>query len=169
MKKKTLGEIVHETLENNTLEDDVREYGKVMGRDILKDIWRVVYESQSHDLYKNRDFYIVATFLSERMANNMPKPVIWARRSAPTPVYKQNVWKYHHLSGSLELLWSIPDKLTYYYLIRNYDKLPEDHKQRAQFCILMENGQMLEWVKKENGEKIDGVIKINQEPVCLTN
>ena len=34
----------------------------------------------------------------------------------------------------------------------------------------MENGELLDWVKKENGEKIDAVIKINdEENACLTS
>jgi hypothetical protein len=34
----------------------------------------------------------------------------------------------------------------------------------------MENGELLAWVKKENGEKIDAVIKLdNEEKTCLIN
>jgi hypothetical protein len=41
----------------------------------------------------------------------------------------------------------------------------------AKFVILMESGELLEWVKKENGEKRDAVIKIQeqQESECLMN
>ena len=47
------------------------------------------------------------------------------------------------------------------------DKETED---LAKFVILMENGELLDWVKKENGEKIDAVIKINdEENACLTS
>jgi hypothetical protein len=171
MVKKTYGQLVQETLENNVQEDDVIEYRKIMEPDIIKNIWSTIHASKDTNTYKNKDFYIVLLFKQERTANNMPRTFTVARLSCPTPVHKQAVWKYHHISAALEFLWSIPDRMLYYHILRNYNTLSMDNETRnlAEYCAAMEDGRLLDWVKKENGEKVDGVIKLNQELTCLTN
>ena len=48
--------------------------------------------------------------------------------------------------------------------------IDKETAELAKFVILMENGELLKWVKKENGEKIDAVIRIeNEEQACLMN
>ena len=164
-KKKSYGQISRETLENNTFDDNVIEYRRKMEPGVMKDIWGVIIQAKSHLLYANRDFYIVATISPVQLADNQPLWKIWARRSCPTPVYNQNVWKYHHKSASLEYLWTIPHRGTYYFLLKNYNKLSKEEKWAADFCSAMESGALLQWVIKENGEKADAVIKLNQEIV----
>jgi hypothetical protein len=47
----------------------------------------------------------------------------------------------------------------YYHIINNQLKYLNDKEtaELAKFVILMERGELLQWVKKENGEKIDAV------------
>jgi hypothetical protein len=107
----------------------------------------------------------------ERIGNAV-RTFVLARHSCPTPTYQQAVWKFNHESGTLEFMWSIPDKILYYYLLHNKTKLLADkqYADTVKFVILMESGELLDWVKRENNEKIDAVIKINEPgESCLMN
>lgn len=171
MTKKTYGELVFEHhAKGLTLEDDIIEYRRQMEPSVVEKVHKCAHDSRHHHIYKNKDFYVVLGFKVERIGQGV-NPLVWARQSCPTPVYKQAVWKYHHKSGALEFLWSIPDQILYYYILNNYQKLMDDPETRdiTKFCILMERGDLLEWVKKENGEKQDAVIVINKGAECLTN
>lgn len=152
-----------------TLEDDVSEYRKAMEPDIVRNIETTVINALNAPQYVGKNFYIVLLMKVERIGG-APRTLVLARQSCPTPVYKQSVWKYHRASGSLEFLWSIPDAITYYHILRNKDKflLEKELSELTKFVLLMESGELLEWVKKENGEKIDAVIKITKETPCTT-
>jgi hypothetical protein len=167
-KKKTAGQVIleHDTLKLN-LEDDIIEYRRQMEPAIIKGIWETVEKSKVLPIYRGKDFYIVLTTTADRVLRQ-PKTIVWARRSCPTPVYKQSVWKYINSMGTLEYFWTIPDALLYYHIIKNQDKYLRDKEcaQLAQFVILMESGDLLKWVKRENGEKPDAVIFNNKETTC---
>lgn len=143
------------------LEDDVREYSK----EWAKELWPKLTESCSllkdTTKYKDKNFYLV---LIKRFnpAKNKPESIIIPRLSCPTPVYKQDVFKYHCVSGSLEYLWTIPDKFKYYHILNNKQRYYENKETRrlCQFVVLMETGDLLKWVKKENGEKPDAALSI---------
>lgn len=167
---KKAGQIILEhDLQRLDLEDDIIEYRRKMEADIVKTIHKVIEQSKNLDIYKNKDFYIVYTFTTDRVLRQ-PKPLVWARRSCPTPVYKQNVFKYHHQAGTYEFLWSIPDALQYMDIITNAPKYlqEKENHELVKFCLLMESGELLEWVKKENGNKKDAVILLNRDIEALT-
>jgi hypothetical protein len=162
-------------LEHDTLaldfEDDIVEYRRAMEPDIMDSIYKAVDKSRFTDGYYNKDFYVVLITTGDRVLRQ-PKIISLVRKSCPTPVYKQSVWKYINATGKLEFLWSIPDAILYYHILKNQDKylLDKETMDLARFVILMESGELLEWVKKENGEKIDAVITINKEEnACLMN
>ena len=170
--KKTYGsQILDHYKRDLTLEDDVIEYRRKLESDILKEIDETVAKSKNHSLYRNKDFYIVMLTKMEKIGS-APRNYIFARQSCPTPVYRQSVWKYRHVSDQLEFLWCIPDSILYYHILNNRQKYLSDKEcaDLAKFVILMESGELLEWAKRENGEKVDAVIKIDkQENVCQTN
>jgi hypothetical protein len=175
--KKKAGQIV---LEHNAqgleLEDDVQEYRRAQEPETLDIIWKTIQDAKTKDIYVGKDFYIVMMFTPDQVLRQ-PKKVIFARQSCPTPVFKQSVWKYRHQSGDLEFLWSIPDMMRYYDIVRNPNQYLADTvgdkawHDIAKMVILMESGELLNWVKKENGEKKDAVIFVNrnEESECLIN
>jgi hypothetical protein len=172
MVKKTKGQIIQEHNDKGyTLDDDVVEYRRTMEPGIISQLRETIDKVRHQDTYKNKDFYVVLLITIDRIMGH-PKFVFLARQSCPTPVYKQSVWKYKHTSGEIEFLWSIPDKLRYADILNNqieYITNPET-AVLARFVILMENGELLRWVKKENGEKEDAVITIKKEDnTCLMN
>ncbi len=146
------------------LEDDVAEYTRLMSK--IK--WEELNERAAHDAklpyYENKDFYVVLALRKEHIGNN-PQFIIWTRLSCPTPTYNQNVFKYHHLSATLEYLWTIPTALTYWHLYKNSEKYLKDPQRRdvTRFVCLMESGELEKWVIKENGEKPDGAIIIKEK------
>jgi len=145
-------------------EDDVREYSLEWGKQLHRKIWETIDAAKEHAAYKNRNFYIVL-IKNRDVFNEKAKDAIHVRVSCPTPVYKQDVFKYHHLTGSLEFLWCIPDKLKYYHILNNKQRYYENKETRrqCQFVVLMESGELLKWVKKENGELPDAVLSIKSD------
>jgi hypothetical protein len=163
--KKLAGQVVleHDSLQLD-FEDDIIEYRRAMEPDIIARINDTVSKTKNTDVYLGKDFYIVLLTSVDRVLRQ-PKVILLARKSCPTPVYKQSVWKYKTATGQLEFLWSIPDAILYHHILRHQIKYMNDKETEdlAKFVILMENGELLKWIKKENGEKIDAVIKINKE------
>lgn len=170
--KKLAGQVLleHDNLQLD-LQDDISEYRRAMEPDIMARIYDTAQKAKDKDGYIGKDFYIVLLTTVDRVLRQ-PKIIPLARKSCPTPVYKQSVWKYRTISGTLEFLWSIPDAILYYHILHNRVKYINDKETAdlAKFVILMENGELLEWVKKENGEKKDAVITITEkENVCSMN
>lgn len=159
-KKKTIGsQILEHDTKRLALEDDIIEYRKQMEPDILKKLYNTAFAVKDNDLYRNKYFYVVMLTINDKVLRT-PRIVMLARRSCPTPVYNQAVWKFDHLTGTLEFLWSIPDSILYNHIIANPEKYINDKEcsDTAKFVILMESGDLLKWVKKENKEKRDAVI-----------
>lgn len=160
--KKKAGQIILEHDSHRiSMEDDVIEYRKAMEPDIMTKLYNTAKQAKNNDLYRSKDFYVVLTTTPDRVLRQ-PKILTWARKSCPTPVYKQSVWKYRSESDHLEFLWSIPDQILYYHILHNKAKYMNDKEcsELAKFVILMESGELLTWIKKENGEKLDAVIKM---------
>ena len=171
-KKKLAGQVI---LEHDGLgldfDADIIEYRRAMEPGIMDGIYNTVDKTRYKDGYHGKDFYVVLITTVDRVLRQ-PRIISLARKSCPTPVYKQSVWKYNYETGKVEFLWSIPDAILYHHILRNQLKYSNDKETAdlAKFVILMENGELLEWVKRENGEKIDAVIKINnEESTCLMN
>lgn len=168
--KKTYGQTMLDTMATNTLDDDVIEYRRAMEQDVLRQLYSRAHEVKNKSQYVNKDFYVVLVNNKERLMQGV-RSLVFTRISCPTPVYSQSVWKYHQESGQLEYLWTIPGESLYRFILMQAHKFLEDKETRqlAQYVTLMESGELLTWVKKENGNKKDAVIRINnpkQEIVC---
>lgn len=171
MVKETYGKIALDALANNTLDDDVIEYRRAMEQGVIKQLYEQADIAKIKPQYHNKDFYVVLVTNKERLMQGIRSLVI-TRISCPTPVYSQSVWKYKRSTGELEYLWTIPGQSLYMFILGNATKFLNDPEtnQIAKYVLLMESGEMLEWVKKENGNKKDAVIRINkEEPVCQTS
>lgn len=170
--KKKAGQIILEHDQQRLdLEDDIIEYRRQMEPSIMEKLRDTANKAKDTDMYRNSDFYVVLIVMTDRVLRQ-PRTIIFARKSCPTPVYKQSVWKFRTGTEDLEYLWTIPDAILYYHILRWPSKYINDKEtqQLAQFVLLMESGDLLDWVKKENGEKVDAIINITkQENVCLMN
>lgn len=171
MNKKTYGQIITEFNEKKDNNDNsFPECNGPLERDIIKNLHNTVNHALKQSVYRLRDFYVV--MLSKKEIGGSVRSFFFARLSCPTPVYRQSVWKYHHISGGFEYLWTIPGGLLYHHIIGNKVRYLEskEYNQLAQYVIAMESGDLMAWVKKENGEKPDGAIKIiTGEQACQMN
>lgn len=161
---------VKSNLDQEMHQEEMKELSKSFAEQRMRFVYQIAQDSAKKDYFLNRDFYIVLVPTNTRDTQMLPMDLPFVRRSCPSPGYNQNVWKYHHKTGTLEFLWSIPRKAIYYWLYNNRYKYMNDPvlKSRTVFVVSMESGKLLEWVKKENGELPDAVIKVNQstnEPV----
>lgn len=160
---KRVGEIVCENNDRNlSLEDHVREYSNAMQEMILKELHETAKQALKMPYYEGNDLYI------ELVKNinplfGQPQFKYTPRKSCPYPVYKQDLFKYHHQTGVLEFLWCIPSQQRYYHILNNKQLYLQNKEtaRLAQFVILMESGKLKEWANKENGDLPDAVIMIN--------
>lgn len=152
--------------EQRLREEELREMSASFSEQRQKALYTIAKETAQQDYFSNIDFYIVAvwSFSREFTYGQKPEDFFFVRRSCPTPAYNQNVFKYHHKTGSIEFLWSIPKKMRYYQLWANRTKYIADPvlKARTAFVVSMETGKLLEWVKKENNNLPDAVINLNK-------
>lgn len=154
MEYKTYGQKVTEHQAKNIgVEDHVNEYVRELQKDMLDNIQETIVNTLKNPEYHKRDFYIVFLNRIERVGGAIRRWCV-ARKSPPTPVYNHSVFKYHHQSGELEFLWMIPEQFRYWDLYRNSHQYLQDPKWASQtkFVILMESGELLKWVQKENNE-----------------
>lgn len=164
MSKKTYGQIIEDhKKQDHGFDDDVIEYRRKMEPKIMQDVRDTAQKAYRDVAYMRKSFYVVLLMKVERLGQ-APRTFAVARHSCPTPVYKQAVWKYHP-DGKEEFLWSIPDTVLYHHIVGNAQQYLNDKETAdlAKFVILMESGELERWVIKENGEKQDAVIKLNQE------
>lgn len=172
-KKKTYGQhIVEHTARNETLDDDVIEYRRAMEPSIISEIERVAFEAKNTDPYTKKDHYYIVFLLKKERIGQAIRPYIFARLSCPTPHWNQTVYKFYKNSDSLEYLWHIPGILRYYSIVNDPKRYLDDKnfKTMAQFVLLDHSGDLLHWVKKENGELKDALITINKENTeCQTH
>jgi hypothetical protein len=160
-KKKTVGQMIAEV---NAQEDehfwqnywDFRPYNS-------NDLWKAINETvnihKKFPVHENKDFYVDIAHIKEA---GLRKPVnkIMTKIDCPTPVYAQSVFKYHHLTGTLEFLWTLPTKQSVDEIVANpgayqFDK---EYGRTPKFAILFARGDLDKWVDKENGNKINNVV-----------
>lgn len=145
-------------INDKTLIDDAQDARRRWESELIANRDATIERTIKDPKFLNKDFYIVILFKKEKMVQQ-PRSWILARQSCPTPTYYQTVYKYHRSVGSLEFLWALPDELKYYWLHHNAFSLPKEYHESVKFVHLMESGELLKWVIKENGNKPDGVIK----------
>lgn len=145
------------------VKENIREYTAAQSEQRWQAINKVAAETSRVEPFVNKPFYVVMVKTNERTEERKPIDKFFPRLSCPTPGYNQDVFKYHPISGQLEYLWSIPRKARYWQIWNNRHKYLDNKelKRLASFVVLMETGELLQWVKKENGEKPDAVIKVN--------
>lgn len=166
MTHKTFGQkIIDHRSQNHTADDHVIEYRRAMEKEIIDNINTAINRALADEqTYGNKNFYMV---IKERIepVSKMPQFRYFTRLSCPTPECSQSAWKYWYKDQRLEYLWTIPAPKLYFSLCKKAQKgtVAPDETLLAQFCLLMANGSLLQWVKKENGEKKDAIIYNNPD------
>lgn len=158
------------------LDDDIREYTLEETKELYGDTLLYAKLKTKEPKFYYRDFYITLCIAPDPILKGYdeqgnpiykPKYIPFARVSCPTPVYRQIVYKYKHLIGDLEYIWTIPSQVRYFDILKNKQKYYDNKETRllCQFVVLMESGELLNWAKKENGELPDAVIQFTKTEV----
>jgi len=159
---KTYGQVLAEHRAKGLLvEDDVREYTKAMEPKIIAQIEDGIKQALAEPQFQNKDFFIEMRIKFHHLGR-VPETIVFVRHSAPTPSFKQTVWKYYHQSGQLDYLWHLPDKKMYDHILHNLNEFSQLKEYRGLFIYIVMDakGELLRFAKKLNGDKPDAIIKV---------
>lgn len=137
-------------------QDDYREYSKVMMKKILENVNDAFAKAVDHPKHKNKNFYVDLRISTEAVKKTI-RSRIWVTEACPSARFGHSVWKYHHESGTIEYMWTIPGNKEYDYIIAHTQEYLNNggEKETAKFCHMLADGSLLAWIKKENGYKDD--------------
>lgn len=140
--------------------EDPIEYRKMMEKQSLATLNDAFAKAVVHPNYKDQDFYVELRVSTESVKGTVrTKPFVL--KACPSARYGSSVWKYHHRSGAIEYLWTLPGKKKYYEVIKDtqaYLNTPGSTTDTARFCHMLKDGSLLKLIQKENGYKKDGII-----------
>ncbi len=162
IKKMTVGQIIAQhRAKGGLIDDDIREYSKMMEKDTLKAIYEKIDAVKDQDFFIGKDFYISVHLIMDKVLG-VPVWKIFARISCSSPFYNTYVYKYHRDSASLELLFMLPSRRRYREILKMPGAYITDKRWEhiAKFVILDSKGELMQWIKKENGNKKDGVLRV---------
>lgn len=150
-------------------QDDYREYGKEMMKVILANVNDAFAKAVEHPTHKGKNFYVDLRISTEGVKKSI-KSKIWVTQDCPSARFGHTVWKYHHESGTIEYMWTIPGNKEYDYIIANTQEYLNNggEKETATFCHMLNDGSLLALIQKENGYKKDGLILPKEGEQCLT-
>ena len=152
-------------LANPELLDDPREYSKMMQKQALANLNDAIAKAVVHPKYKDKNFYVELRVSTESVKGSVrTKPYVLL--ACPSARFGSSVWKYHHESGTIEYLWSIPGQKEYYAMME--DPLGYINqggiRETLKYAFMLKDGSLLKLIQKENGYKKDGLI-ILDDPI----
>lgn len=154
-RKKTVGEISSELKQKEAPTRDPIELQREMHKDYEKNIIQCALDNKKH---YDSDFYIVVITKRERLLENVIRNYFLARSSCPTPDYDQAVYKYEMAKDRILFLWVIPCKDAVDMLTKYAREVVPEERQLLDFVLKFNDGTLLAWSKKLNGEKKDSNI-----------
>jgi hypothetical protein len=103
----------------------------------------------------HQDFYIDIWVKWEKvLGQKVLRTYPFVKKVCPTPQYDQTLYKYNHKDGSLEYLWTLPDRDTYEWYIDNAAIVHKDRWELLNFVLKDKNGDLLRQAKILNGEPL---------------
>jgi hypothetical protein len=106
------------------------------------------------------DFYIEVLKKREKALGTVFRTYFNPRSTCPTPMFDQDVYKYDKTKGSLDYLWSVPDKDTCYYLRDNIQYVVPEERMLLSYVISYFDGSLLKVCKKLNGESLEAGVSL---------
>lgn len=145
------------------IEDEIPEYTNENAKVVKANLIKTIEETLKNPKYQDKDFYIMILYGIE-VAAKAPRTWIFSKFAAPTPSYKQTVYKYHR-HGDLEYLWTVPSLRRVNDIVNNPNKYLKNPESRglAINSLMFASGKLLELAKRLNGDKIDLVLKLEYE------
>jgi len=107
---------------------------------------RVRILNEAFELGKQKfdgDFYIEMCMKREKLFWNVETRWLpHVRRSCPTPMFEQTVYRYNRAEDILEYIWALPDINTACFLLENALVLPPEQKELIDFVIDFKEGRL---------------------------
>lgn len=150
-KKKTVGAIASELQQKAPETRDPIEIQREVHKDYIDNLKIAVdrgLKTMQHD------FFVTVITKKEKLMENVLRNYFAERSTCPTPDHDQTVYKYHHNSGNLEYLWTIPDRQTCEIFLRNADKIVPEEQLLLEFVLNFYNGELMTLCRKLNGENL---------------
>ena len=152
MKKKTVGAVASELMQKTPDTLDPIEIQREAQKDYLDYLHITV--DRAVKTWPNTDFFVVVLLKKEKLLQNVLRNYFFEAQNCPTPTYDQSVYKYHHNSGNLEYLWTLPDKETCKVFRRNASLVIPEEQLLLEFVLMLYNGELLTLARKLNGENL---------------
>jgi hypothetical protein len=153
---KTVGELSNTLILQDPGDITANEQMQEQLNDYESNLFQCVDEAKKTII--NQDFFVVVLTKKEPLMQNVIRNYFFARVTCPTPEWDQAIFKYHHKDDYLQFLWVLPSKDTCEYLKINALILPDEEKALLNFVLLLEDGSLLRYAKKENKEQKDSII-----------
>jgi len=112
---------------------------------------------ENHESCKDRtalegDFFIAALIKKEKLLENVIRNYFVPTKACPTPTYDQTLYRYNSKKGSIEYLWTVPDRETCLTFAENKDKIVPAEQGLLKFVLEFYDGTLYRLCKKFNGE-----------------
>jgi len=160
MKKKTIGQEVHDILEKEAKNGpeviDVEDLEREAHKDYEKEVFVAIERGKAAF---HGDFYVEVQSRKERsLAERVVRNQFFIKQECPTPQYDQTLYKYHRKDERIEFLWVLPDKNTYNLFKLNALTIHPDQKELLGYILADSAGELEQRAKKLNGYKEDRVV-----------
>jgi hypothetical protein len=162
-KKQTIGATLYQQAEKSTgALDSVKalDLANYVASRVFEDIKKAVEQGEKD--FPGQDFFVVCVSKSHKVLSPFGVPPIDCktvhRRTCPTPNYDQSVYKFHHESGNLEFIWSLPDRDTCIMFLENSRIIAPDEQVLLSNIIKFSSGELLLLCNDLNGEKRGSMI-----------
>lgn len=136
---------------------------------VMKDLLEKVKDEVNLGIKKfTGDFYIVIDQkVEEAFGNRAARNQVYSRLTCPRPFFDQSVFKYLHVSGMLEYMWTVPARKTAYMLRDNAMSVPPEERDLLNFVLEFFEGTLDIRRKKLNGDFEKPLVDKNIEIIAL--
>jgi hypothetical protein len=151
-KRDTVGKIVTDLRKKTPDSRNPVEIMQEQLTDYEKNIFETIEKGRA--LYGD-DFYIVVINKKERLLEGVYRNFFLHRKSCPTPVWDQIVYKYTYLPEILEFLWVIPAKDVCEYLKEHALEIVGSERELLNYVAQFYTGHLDRIAKRLNNEQDD--------------
>lgn len=151
----TAGELANKVMTN----PDIILSPYEAARGFFKDYWKSVEECINNHrkiaIFSDNDFFVVVLTKKERILKPLLRQYFVGTLACPAPNYDQTVYKYHKGHDAIEFIWTIPDRETCRYFLRNPNILTDEEKTLLPHVIAFKDGELWKRMKELNNEELE--------------
>lgn len=147
---KTVGSQALELMQKEPEVTTVIDQQRAMQENYLKELSDCVSDFERKN--KQRDFFVAVLTKHEPLMPNVMRNYFIPRFTCPVPNYDQSVFRYHHKTGDLELIWSIPCREGCVHLKENALQVHPEERDLLNMVLAFSDGTLYLLSNKLNEE-----------------